>query len=217
MLLQAQTGPAIFGDNEEHVLRIGLQGDLITSQLNGSYFEHLSRGNVFIYSSAAAGVTFAAHGNNLPTIWNPSDSGKLFVPIKVLVGYVSTTNAAGHLSWGFQERVGGNIGTAAPISIFTDISPKNALIGSGKQSRMRFATTVTFTAAPTYLRNVGISTAAMVATTVAAPFTMAFEEDGTLGLMPGSALQLGANGAIAMVAAVAIVGIEISLPQQSSV
>lgn len=216
MLLEGHVGPGVYGDSEDHILRLGVQGDLIVSELNGKYYEHLHRGNVFIYSSAAAGVTFAALGSNLPTIWNPADSGKLFVPIKVTIGYVSTTNAAGHLCWGFQNRVGSNIGTAAPISLFTDIAPVNALVGSGKASRMRFATTVTFTVAPTYLRNVGISTAAMTATTAVAPFKMDFEEDGTIGLMPGGALQLGANAAVAMVASVSIVGIELPLPQVST-
>lgn len=104
-------------------------------------------------------------------------------------------------------------GTAAPLSVFTDITPVNCLLsGSGRKNKVRFATTCTFTAAPTYLRPVGISTAALAATTAVAPFSMTFDEDGGLVAAPGTALQLCGNAAIAMVASVAITGLEIPLP-----
>jgi hypothetical protein len=176
------------------------------------WFELAARGRIFVYPTAAAGVTFAVAGNNLPTLWNPSGSNTMFIPLRVVLGYVSATNVAGHLAWAFQSNVGSAIGTAAPISVFTAITPVNGLIGGGRQPKVRFASTVTFTTAPTYLRPVGLSTAALAATTAVPPFPMSFDEDGSLILMPGNALQLCGNAAIAMVASVAIIGAEISLP-----
>lgn len=215
MRSEGHVGPGNFPDNSDQILRVGNTGEQIVAALQGKFQEHMLRGNLFCYASAAAGVTLNVAGNNQPTIWNPADSGRVFIPVRAYVGYVSGTNVAGHLAWAFQNRVGGNIGTAAPISVFTDITPQPLLLGAGGVPKTRFATTVTFTAAPTYLRPFGVNTAAMAAATAVAPFPMIDDFDGMMGVMPGSALQLCANAAIAMVASVAIIGIEIPLPTQA--
>jgi len=171
------------------------------------------RGKLLIFSSAAAGLAIGVAGNNNPTIWNPAGSGRLFVPIRTLLGYVSTTQVAGHYAWAYQTDVGSAIATGAPITAFTKLPPVNALIGARNQkSPIVFATAVTFGAAPTYLRPTGLSNAAMAAATAIAPFTQILDEDGTLGLLPGCALQLCANAAVAAVQAVAIIGIDLPAP-----
>lgn len=201
-------------DDAEPRQRGGWFGDTIISQLMPRYFENAARGSLFIFASAAAGVTLAAPGNNLPTIWNTAGSNKLVIPVRVILGYVSATHAAGHLAWAYQNNTGANIGTASPFSVFTDIAPQNCLIGGAAQraNGIRFSTTQTFTAPPTYLRPAGLNTAALVATTAVAPWPMTFDEDGTLVVTPGNAIQLCANAAIAMVASVAIVALVISIP-----
>lgn len=200
------------GDDAEIPFRSGWFGDLIKSDLMPRFFENVARGCAFMYPSAAAGVALAAAGNNQPTIWNPAGSGVLFVPLRVILGYVSTTHAAGHVAWAFQSNVGAALGTAAPMSVFTDIAPINCLIGGGRKSKVRFATTVTFTAAPTYLRPAGPSFLAATAAAVVDINDKKFDEDGALVLPPGNALQLCANGAVAGVYASCIIGLELPLP-----
>lgn len=210
--VRALVGMSKNADDGETRLRSSWYADLMVSELNPKWFEWAARGFLFIYPTAAAGVTFAVAGNNLPTIWNPNGSNKLFVPLRVILGYVSGTHAAGHVAWASQNNVGSAIGTAAPLSVFTDITPVNGIIGLGKKSAMRFASTCTFTTAPTYLRPAGLSTAAMVATSTVAPFPMTTDEDGSIILAPGAALQLCASAAIVMVASVAIIGLELPIP-----
>lgn len=211
-IVRTLVGLPKLADDGQPSLRSGWFADLIVSELNPKWFEWAARGYLYHYSSAAAGVTLAVAGNNLPTIWNPMGSGKLFVPLRVLLGYVSATNVAGHLSWAKQANVGSQLGTAAPFSVFTDIAAENAILGGGKKSAVRFSTTQTWTAAPTYFRPCGLSTAAMAAATAVAPFPMVFDEDGSIIVQPGNAIQLCANAAIAMVAAVSILGLELPLP-----
>lgn len=195
-------------------LRSGNLGDQIVTELNPKWYEHALRGNVFSYSSAATGITFAANpATNQPTIWNPAGSNKLFIPVRVVLGYVSGTHSAGFLQWSFQNNVGTSLATAAPFSVFTQIAGVNAVVGgSAPASAMKFATTLTYTAAPTYLRPVGLSTAALTAATAVQPFPMSWDEDGSIILAPGSSLTLTANAAIVMVAAVTIIGLELPFP-----
>ena len=206
-------GPVKASDGINIPRRAGWFGDQMVSDLNPKWFEWVTRGFGFIYASAAAGVTFAVAGNNLPTFWNPAGSGVLFVPLRVYLGYVSATMVAGHVAWASLLNAGSQIGTGAPVVSLTDITPTNALIGVGRARRVRFATTISFTAAPTYLRPAGqVNTLAGTAAAVVAPFPMVWDEDSGLVLAPGNALQLCANAAIAMVASVAVLGLEIPLP-----
>lgn len=206
--IMGHTGPGRYGDNIDVRLRQGLAGDLIVSELNGKYYEQVTRGNVFIYSTATAGVTLNGIGPNLPTIWNPSGSGRYFIPIKVLLGYVSGASAASHLIWCVLNNAGSQIGTAAPVTSLTAITPVSALIGSQYSSMMRFASTISFGVVPTYLRPIGISTATANST----PYFMGFEEDGTICIPPGNALTLAASITTGLVANVTIVGLELQQP-----
>lgn len=205
-------GPAKAADGLDIRQRAGWNADTIMSELNPKWFEWMVRGFLFWYPSAAAGVALAAAGNNQPTIWNPAGSGVLFVPLRVILGYVSTTHAAGHAAWATQQNMGSALGTAAPFSIFTNIVPTNALLGSGKTSKVRFSTTQTWSAAPTYLRPTGPSFAALAAATAVDVAPKWWDEDGGFGVAPGSAIQLCANAAVAGIYASAILGLEFPLP-----
>ena len=186
--------------------------------LTGTTFEAYSRmvnqERGFVYSTAATGVTLAALGTSTaPFLWNPADSGYNLVLTKCVLGYVSATNVAGHVNYGFQSNLGSAPGTGAPVVSLTQVAGRNLKIGSSVASVMRFApATVSLTAACTYLCPFGVSTAAMVATTVAAPFTMVDDIDGRIIVMPGSAISIGANASIAVVASVAFYGFEIPIP-----
>src|SRR3990172_2208163 len=105
---------------------------------SGKYVSEVAAGRVFIGSTAAAGTAFPISTGTAVTfgIWN-TDPGKYAIPL---------------WSLGFaNQNVGYAIGTAAPLSAFNDGTPKNALLGGGNASSMRFcpAGTTTLTAGGT--------------------------------------------------------------------
>ena len=109
---------------------------------NGKYYPEVSQGNVFIGSTAAAGSAFPISTGTAVTfgLWNtnPNKNGVL---LWCSVGYTSGTIALGTIGIANQD-CGYAIGTAAPLSAFTDgvlgTTIKNALLGSGKAPSMRF-------------------------------------------------------------------------------
>lgn len=105
---------------------------------NGKYFADVSQGNVFIGSTAAAGTAFPISTGTAVTfgLWNTSTT-KDAVLLGLTAGYTSGTIALGTFGLA-NQNVGYATATAAPLSAFTDGTPKNALIGSGKASSMRF-------------------------------------------------------------------------------
>jgi hypothetical protein len=105
---------------------------------SGKYFPEAAQGNVFIGSTAAAGVAAPISTGTAVTfgLWNTSTT-KYAVPLVLAVGYTSGTIALGE--WGIANQACGfAIGTAAPLSAFTAGTPKNALLGGGKGSAMSF-------------------------------------------------------------------------------
>nr|QBM02664.1 hypothetical protein [uncultured archaeon] len=118
---------------------------------SGKYVSEVAAGRVFIGSTAAAGTAFPISTGTAVTfgIWN-TDPGKYAIPLWFKGGYTSGTIALGSLGFA-NQNVGYAIGTAAPLSAFNDGTPKNALLGGGNASSMRFcpAGTTTLTAGGT--------------------------------------------------------------------
>jgi hypothetical protein len=198
-------------DGISAVPRLGAQGELVMGQLNPRYYEQTLRGNAFLYSTAAAGVTLAAPSvNSAPMIWNPANSGKNLVLTKVALGYVSATSAAGYVEYAVLQNAGSQTGTGAPVVSLTTVTPFNLLVGSGNASVMRFAqSTVTLANAPSATWPAGVSMVAQTATSTNAPWTMIDDIDGRIIIPPGNAFFVVANAAVAMVAAIAIYGLEL--------
>lgn len=198
-------GEIVFGG------RYNWLGAQLVSGLGGDFFEHLLRGEMFIYSTAATGIAGAVAGtSSAPMIWNPSDSGKMFIPLRCLYGAVSGTVIVAHIAFGIKTNCGAQIGTAAPIVSLTEVAPVNALIGSAKTSKMRFApATCSLTGAPTYLGNNGMSAGGAMA---AGPLfeTSIDLTQGVLAFPPGTAFfPYISNAALALVASVTVVGLEV--------
>lgn len=212
-----RVGPAVLPDGEEvREGRISHEKALVVAEIGGKYWEHLIRGNLFIYSTAATGITPAAAGtSNAPMIWNPSDSGKVFVPLQVNYGGISGTVIVAHFAWGYKLNCGAQTGTAAPIVSFTAVTPINCLLGSGKASKMNFAAaTCSLTGNVVYGGNVGVSAGGANA---AGPlYTMRWDlHDGLLAFPPGTAFfPCISNGAIALVSSVTVIGAELPMPGQ---
>lgn len=105
---------------------------------NSKYYTDVMQGNVFIGSTAAAGVAFPISTGTAVTfgLWNTTTT-KNAVLLGLNVGYTSGTIALGEIGLA-NQYVGFATATAAPLSAFTDGTPKNALLGSGNASAMRF-------------------------------------------------------------------------------
>jgi hypothetical protein len=104
---------------------------------NSKYYPDVMQGNVFIGSTAVAGTAFPISTGTAVTfgLWNTSTT-KNAVLLGLNVGYTSGTIALGEIGLA-NQYVGYATATAAPLSAFTDGTPKNALLGGGS-SVMRF-------------------------------------------------------------------------------
>ena len=102
------------------------------------YYPEVKAGKVFIGSTAAAGTAFPISTGTAVTfgLWNTS-SNKDAVLLALNVGYTSGTIALGEIGIA-NQYCGFALGTAAPLSVFTNGTPKNALLGNGNASAMRF-------------------------------------------------------------------------------
>ena len=119
---------------------------------HSKYYPSVASGNVFIGSTAAAGVAYPISTGTAVTcgIWNNSND-KNAVILGVNVGYTSGTIAIGEIGLA-NQAVGFNTATGAAMTAFTVATPKNALTGIGKSSAMRFTgSTATLAAGGTAL------------------------------------------------------------------
>jgi hypothetical protein len=105
---------------------------------SGKYYNEVRQGNVFIGSTAAAGTAFPISTGTAVTfgLWNTS-SNKNAVLMQLRVGFTSGTIALGEIGLA-NQYCGFALATAAPLSAFTDGTPKNAMLGAGNSSSMRF-------------------------------------------------------------------------------
>ena len=213
---QIQVGLQNVGDNTSPINQRGDNyGATVVQESGGWYQEMVRRGYGFIYSQAAAGVALAVPGSGAKTsfmIWNPTGSGRLFVPLKITMGLVSTSAVLGNISIYYGTGLGANIGTGAPVVSYTSATPVNALIGSSVTSVMAFAPGVeNLTTAPTYLKTLGWS---ILANDLSAKTTWNFETDlqGSLIFAPGNAMIIGPSTAVASVCVISCFGVEVPIP-----
>ncbi len=154
-------GEALYADNPLTPInaeRISVYGASVNSLTPGESFEDTLNGQtqVFITPSAAALLLSATTGN-VPTLWNPTTSGKIFIPKKVIVTYLSGTTTIGSVLFAKTLTQAGTavIATNGPIITATTgvaNSQFNGGLGApnAKPTAMLWAPAVnTFFAAPT--------------------------------------------------------------------
>jgi hypothetical protein len=169
----------------------------------------LTAGQCFWYNTLLGGVTGAAvTTNNLPCIWNPSDSNRMLHILQINYGVVSGTVIAAHIAYGYLLGAGAQKGTAQPIITYANVVPVNAMPGAGVQSRINFSNaTLTMTTGPAYLAPNGFSSGGALA--AGALFSLVDEVWGKILVPPGVAFfPYVSNGAIALVASVSTFGWE---------
>ena len=151
---------------------------------SGKYYPETAAGNVFIGSTAAAGTAFPISTGTAVTfgLWNTTTT-KNAVLLDFNAGYTSGTIAIGEFGIA-NQACGFAIGTAAPLSAFTDGTPKNGLAGQGSASAMRFTpSAATLTAGGTALLWMGGSNE--IATAAPGVSVMRYDFDGKIIVTPG--------------------------------
>ena len=207
---------AATADGATATANFGRANDLIVSELHGKYFQQCYRGNLFYSSTASTGVVLPISTTLTPTysLWNPSGSGKLLVPVVCYLGWTSTTAALGEIVWMATTNAGSGISSTAPFVAFGTGTPVNGNLGSGKSSQMRVANggTTTLVAASTFYRSTGWSITATTAATATGPgWTWRDDFDGSSVVPPGNAIHIMATTAIAIAATITTIWEEIPL------
>lgn len=163
------------------------------------YFHWLKQGYIYNLKTSAAGVIapiFSATGQVFG-LWNPPNSGVNLIPIALAMTYVSTTGAAGGYTIGIKKNVAQLIGTAGPISAFTEATPEHGLwgsaVGGGQCKGLVATTTVTGGCDDQWHMGTMNQLVTTAATTGIATFSNYYEFNGQLGVKPGNAIFLCGN------------------------
>lgn len=158
----------------------------------GKYYDQAKAGRVFIGSTLAAGTTIPVDTATAQKfgLWNTS-SVKNAVLLRLTLAYASGTIALGTFGW-MEKYAGFAIGTGSPISAFTNsvlgTTHRNALVGSGGASAMRFTPSAATVAAGTGAMWFGTGTQS--ATVAVGPVVQDFDFDGNVIVPPGVAVFL---------------------------
>jgi len=163
----------------------------------GKYLQFTREGMTFIARShAAAAIPLSATTGVCPTLWNPEGSGKILVPLKIMLSLAAIGTPA---VWGLAlaqtlaTGVSDNIGSGKPIVTFTNRAPKTARIGGpAAVAKGMFASdVVTFTAAPTVIMDLGMGGWKDGTAANSNPVAgLEFDLDGLIMMAPGSAISL---------------------------
>jgi hypothetical protein len=196
-------------------LRTGTYGDLIVSEMYGKYGELVKSGYVFAARVAtAAAIPVNTTLTNSPTLWNTASSGKLVIPLKILI---SPTAIGTPVLTGFTIcyllNAGDAVATAAPVVTFTNIAPVNLLLGRGSVASTKFSgATVTFTTQPAILYDIGMGHWIEGTAATGLPYLMAYDFDSTLMMPPGTLISIGATAATSTTFNTTIIFAELPAP-----
>lgn len=122
------------------------------------FYSDVAAGNVFIGSTAVAGVALPISTGTAVTcaLWNTSVN-RYAALLAVNFGYTSGTIALGELGIA-NQNVGTAVAAGGPITAATAGTPKNALLGAGSSSAMTFIpATATLAAGGTAVHWTGFS------------------------------------------------------------
>jgi hypothetical protein len=159
------------------------------------FIQQALAGNAFFGSTAAAGaaIPLTSATTQVFGIWNPPGSQVMAVLDKLILGIATLgTNIVAALNWSVLTNVQ-SIATGSSITAFTDTTIRNAQIGRGDASRIRFTGSAATTIAATQLTPVGITST--TGTPVNASPVMVFEHNGMIIVPEGVAMFLVGSAA----------------------
>jgi len=185
-------GPLVDGTSNE--VGVDSWGSLITVSKGPQFLEWVRRG--YVYSTltspaAPAAVPIYSTATNSPTLWNPSDSGKLVVPIRINLGIAAI---ATYLDDSFMLaqtlNTGSAVATGGVFATFTNIAPLNCLLGAGAGKAKYSGAVVTWTVQPTPIMDIGFSVWAAGTEANLGYGVLTYEFNGAMALPPGTAISL---------------------------
>ncbi len=196
-----RVGEALYADNPVPPIdgeRISVYGAGVNSLTPGESFEDTLNGQTqTFFTPTAAALLISATTGNVPTLWNPTTSGKIFIPKKVILTYLSGTTTIGSVLFAKTLTQAGTavIATNGPIITFTSgvaNAQNNGGLGApnAKATAMLWAPAVnTFFAAPTVFMGSEINVGA-VAPTNGGLGGSAHRFNGETIIWPGQALSI---------------------------
>ena len=200
-------------DGSTATINLGRANELLVAEIHGKYYTQCYRGNVYYATTTAAGVAIITSSTLTPTysLWNPAGSGKLMVPIALMVAWGTVTSVAGGVVWTATTNAGSSISTTAPMVAFGSGSALNANLGSGKVSVVRAATggTTTLVAAPTLFRTTGISVGSTALAAGTAWWVAREDYDGSMIVPPNNAIHVMASTALAATCCITTAWLEV--------
>ncbi len=195
-----RVGEALYQDTQAIALdgeRVSVYGNSVNCLTPGESFEDTLNGQTQVFrTSTALALLISATTGTVPTLWNPSTSGKIFIPKKLILTYLSGTTTIGGVCLAKTITQPGTavIATNGPIITFTEgVAELDKFNGglaqpNAKTSAMKWAPAVcTFVAAPVKCLDTSISLGA------AAPSignNLVHKFDGECIVWPGSALSV---------------------------
>jgi hypothetical protein len=180
-------------DSQTILQAAGGYGQGLVAELLPKYAEFAKRGWTFAArSGAAAAIPIFTTLTNAPTLWNPSSSNRLVIPLKVMFTHASgAINAFTGFVVCALSNTGDVYGTALPIITWANLAPVNMLLGRGSVSTSQFANgTVTWTVQPSAVQDIGLGTTVQGGAN-GEPYTMVYDFDGSLMVPPGTAIAIG--------------------------
>ena len=208
----ATAGAKNLNDTSQGNLRIGGAGELIVSQMWGKYGELCKRGCVFSARSVLQAIPIQTTLTNSPCLWNPSTSGKIVIPLSIAVspGTVGTPVIHG-LTLSFLINTGATVAAGLPIATWTEIAETCCYVGSAKVASAQFAAgTVTFTANPALLMDLGMMHWLEGAAASGTHACYSKDLDGMVLMRPGTLISVGATAATSTLYATTIVWAEVA-------
>ncbi len=227
-------GTQLLPDGQNGAQRLGSQGEIITNDMNGFFFEQIMRGNGYVWTTALAGqalIVPASGAVTNPTLFNPPNSGRLIVLQKICFGrtakatptegaivYATNTVLGSTLAGGAINDIGVG-GTTLPINVSSAaliVAGNNLRLGLNDQSGVYFIPTgVNSPKAAVIFGNSGIAqTADNGATTVEGPQVQLSIDyiNGLIVVPPGNIFQVCAAAAAPMLTTYTISIYGISIP-----
>lgn len=185
MKIEGQVGPQALSDGVHTSVRLGRNGELITTELHGRYFEQSLRGNVYHACTPNTGIAIATSSTTAGfAIANPLNSGRVVSLISVRLGLISGTYTLGTIMQGVLTN------PIASQVTGTALTPIPGLIGSGHTPNAKVFTNATLPSAPTPLTPFSLKNGSATASFN----TISDDINGKIVLSPGAAWCLYSIG-----------------------
>jgi hypothetical protein len=175
----------------------GSMGELIAADIWGKYGEMARRGWVYTASGTLLTIPVYTTLTNGPALWNPAGSGKLVVPLKIMLspGGLGTPVITGLVGC-FLNSAGSTAATGAPVITWTNILPIGTALGRQGTATTMFANAVvTYTTQPAAFYHIGLGMWKSGTDAISLPTTLVHDFDSAVMIWPGSLFAIGGTPA----------------------